>query len=54
MLVTILLIYLGSQIGVPTAYYCLCGLLLVIQVVRYGTQLYKQGKKDGIENGSDS
>ena len=45
MLVAILLIYLGVINEVGFWYYFICGIILLINIFKYGSALYKAGKE---------
>lgn len=45
MLVSILLIYLGVINEVGFWYYFICGVIVIINICKYGSALYKAGKE---------
>lgn len=45
MLVAILLIYLGVINEVGFWYYFICGIIMLFNIVKYGSALYKAGKE---------
>lgn len=46
MLTAILLLYVGSVIQAPTAYFVMCGILIFVRLIQYGISMYKMGSGD--------
>lgn len=44
MIATILLIYIGVRLQAPTLYFVLCGITMLIHLIKYGMTMYKVGK----------
>lgn len=48
MLTVLLMIYLGVQLSVPTWYYIICVLMMIIQAVKLGIEIQKVLKRIGL------
>lgn len=49
MLTVLLMIYLGVQLSVPTWYYIICVLMMIIQAVKLGIEIQKSIEKNRIK-----
>ena len=46
MLTTIPLMWIGTQLNAPVAYFVLCGVLLLLDFIHFGLKMYKAGSDD--------
>lgn len=47
MIITALIIYLGTLVDAPNWFYVLAGGVAFIQIIQWGWKMYKNGKKKG-------